>query len=99
MITLLNDASDVSILDSELGIKAEITDQQSLRIVMKDAGSLFSALISTLVRAGIKVEFINVQKPTLDDVFLKYTTTNEAESQEEGWRNIRDVRRTFRQMG
>jgi hypothetical protein len=68
---------------------------------MKDVGSLFSTLVSTLLKAGINVESVDVQKPTLDDVFLKYAGTriHEAESQEEGWRNIRDVRRTFRQMG
>lgn len=89
------------VLDRELGIRAQVTDNRSLRILMKDVESSFSALITTLVRAGIEVESINVQKPTLDDVFLKYagTRTNEAELQEEGWKNIRDVRRTFRQMG
>jgi ABC-2 type transport system ATP-binding protein len=100
--TLLDDPSiAVSTLERELGIKAEITDQRSLRIVMKDVGSLFSTLVSTLLKAGINVESVDVQKPTLDDVFLKYAGTriHEAESQEEGWRNIRDVRRTFRQMG
>jgi ABC-2 type transport system ATP-binding protein len=91
----------VSVLDRELGIKAQVADNRSLCIVTKDVETSFSALITTLVRAGIEVKSINVQKPTLDDVFLKYagTRTNEAESQEEGWKNIRDVRRTFRQMG
>jgi ABC-2 type transport system ATP-binding protein len=92
----------VSIIASEMGIKAEIIDQHSLRIEVKDVESLFSKLISTLVNAGIRVESIDVQKPTLDDVFLKYAGTriHEAESQkEEGWKNIRNVRRTFRQMG
>jgi uncharacterized protein DUF4162 len=91
----------VSVLDRELGIKAQVADNRSLRIVTKDVETSFSALITTLVRAGIEVKSINVQKPTLDDVFLKYagTRTNGAESQEEGWKNIRDVRRTFRQMG
>jgi ABC-2 type transport system ATP-binding protein len=100
-IKTLDPAVTVSVLDREMGIKAQVTDNRSLRILMKDVESSFSALITTLVRAGIEVESINVQKPTLDDVFLKYagTRTNEAESQEEGWKNIRDVRRTFRQMG
>ncbi|HYA81928.1 MAG TPA: ABC transporter ATP-binding protein [Candidatus Bathyarchaeia archaeon] len=101
IIKTLDPVVAVSVLDRELGSKAQITDNRSLRIVMKDVESSFSALITTLVRAGIEVESLNVQKPTLDDVFLKYagTRTNESESQEEGWKNIRDVRRTFRQMG
>jgi hypothetical protein len=42
------------------------------------------------------VESIDIQKPTLDDVFLKYAGTRlrEAESQvedDEGWRNIRNT--------
>ena len=100
-IKTLDPAVTVSVLDREMGIKAQVTDNQSLRIVMKDVENSFSALITTLVSAGIEVESINVQKPTLDDVFLKYAgaRTNGAGSQEEGWKNIRDVRRTFRQMG
>jgi ABC-2 type transport system ATP-binding protein len=70
-IKTLDPAVTVSVLDRELGVKAQLTDNRSLRIVMKDVESSFSALITTLVRAGIEVESINVQKPTLDDVFLK----------------------------
>ena len=101
-IKTLDPTVAVSVLERKLGIKAQVTDKQSLRIVMKDVESSFSALITTLVKAGIEMESINVQKPTLDDVFLKYAgtrTNEEAESQEEGWKNIRDVRRTFKQMG
>ena len=45
---------------------------------------------------------IDVQTPTLDDVFLQYAGTRiqEDESQTiESWKSIRNVRRTFRQMG
>jgi ABC-2 type transport system ATP-binding protein len=100
--SVTNPYTAISILDRELGgIKAEIVGhQQHLRVVLKDK-SMFSLLLSTLVKEGIEVESIDIQKPTLDDVFLKYAGTRiyEAESQEQGWKNIRDVRRTFRQMG
>jgi hypothetical protein len=67
MIKTLDPAVAVSVLDREIGIKAQITDKRSLLIVIKGVESSFSALITTLVRAGIRVESINVQKPTLDE--------------------------------
>jgi ABC-2 type transport system ATP-binding protein len=92
----------ISIIDREMGIKAEIVDDVSLRIILKDADSLFSKLLNTLVNAGIRLDSIDMQTPTLDDVFLQYAGTRiqEAESQAmESWKSIRNVRRTFRQMG
>jgi ABC-2 type transport system ATP-binding protein len=105
--TLSNPLTAISILESEIGIKAKIVvdQQQHLRLVMKNGKCTFSELLSTLVNAGIKVESIDIQKPTLDDVFLKYagTSIHEAETLQQqgegGWRNTRDVRRTFKQMG
>jgi ABC-2 type transport system ATP-binding protein len=95
-------SSAISIIGRELGSKAEIVDDLSLRIILKDVDSLFSKLLSILIKAGIRLDSIDVQKPTLDDVFLQYAGTRiqEAESQTmESWKSIRNVRRTFRQMG
>jgi len=92
----------ISIIGSKMGIKTEVVDDMSLRIILKDVESLFSRLLRTLVNAGIRVDSIEVQKPTLDDVFLQYAGTRiqEAELQTiESWKSIRNVRRTFRQMG
>jgi ABC-2 type transport system ATP-binding protein len=77
--TLTNPLTAISVLESELGIKAKIVvdqQQQYLCLVLKDTKSTFSELLSTLVNAGIKVGSIDVQKPTLDDVFLKYAGTS-----------------------
>lgn len=103
--TLTNPLTAISILDSEMGIRAKLVDQehqQYLRLVLKDIKNMFPDLLSTFVNAGIKVESIDIQKPTLDDVFLKYAgkRIHEVESQKEEeeieeWKNIRNVRRRF----
>ncbi len=79
-------------------------EERYLRLVLKDAKSTFPDLLSTFVKAGVKVESIDIQQPTLDDVFLKYAGTRiheaEAQQQEEGdageeWKNIKSIRRRF----
>jgi ABC-2 type transport system ATP-binding protein len=116
--TLSNPLTAMSILETKMGIKAEIVDNGNsnhhlgeqneqghyLRLVLKDVKNMYSMLLNTIVNTGIKVESIDIQRSTLDDVFLKYAGTRlqEAESREqedEVWRNIRNVRRTFKQMG
>lgn len=53
-------------------------------------------LLESLNEAGVKVQSVSIKKPTLDDVFLKYTGTRIEEGS--SWDETRQVRRTFRRL-
>ena len=58
--------------------------------------SLIPHLLDTLKTNGVEVEAVSLKKPTLDDVFLKYTGARIEEG--ETWTEARKTRRTFRRL-
>lgn len=52
------------------------------------------AIVKSYERAGLPIASISVSKPTLDDVFLKYTTTRIEEA--EAYGQARSIRRSFK---
>jgi ABC-2 type transport system ATP-binding protein len=65
-------------------------------LLVSSGESLIPHLIESLTATGIKVEAVSLKKPTLDDVFLKYTGTRIEAG--ESWTETRRARRTFRRM-
>jgi len=65
-------------------------------LVVANGESLIPHLLDTLKASGVEVEAVSLKKPTLDDVFLKYTGARI----EEGvtWTETRRTRRTFRRL-
>ena len=61
-------------------------------------------LVESLNAKGVQIESVSLKKPTLDDVFLKYTGTKieagtEIEVEAAGsLRAVRRTRRTFRRL-
>ncbi len=87
-------------LGKEPGVQVAAVGNGSLSVVVGDSESSVPVLLVSLSKAGIAVSAISAQKPTLDDVFLKYAGSRMQEAEAgSDWRQIRQVRRTFRRMG
>jgi ABC-2 type transport system ATP-binding protein len=70
------------------GAKAEV----SIVVKMK-AEQAVPAVVRAYEAAGVDLASVSVSKPTLDDVFLKFTKTRIGEAE---YRNARSARRSFR---
>jgi len=81
----------------ELGyaIISESTDGH-LDLVVSNGENLIPHLLDTLKTNGVEVDAVSLKKPTLDDVFLKYTGARMEEG--ETWKETRRTRRTFRRL-
>ena len=65
-------------------------------LLVSNGERLIPDLMESLKTKGIEVEAVSLKKPTLDDVFLKYTGTRIEAG--ESWIETRRTRRTFRRM-
>jgi ABC-2 type transport system ATP-binding protein len=65
-------------------------------LVVTSGETLIPHLLETLKASGMEVEAVSLKKPTLDDVFLKYTGSRINEG--ENWVEARRERRTFRRL-
>ena len=65
-------------------------------LVVSNGENLIPRLLDTLKTSGIEVEAVSLKKPTLDDVFLRYTGARIEEG--ETWTETRRTRRTFRRL-
>jgi len=61
------------ILKAVPGVKNVIDADNGVVAYAKNAGQIIADLVTTLDRAGIKLSFLSVSSPTLDDVFLRQT--------------------------
>jgi ABC-2 type transport system ATP-binding protein len=65
-------------------------------LLVSNGEKLIPHLIESLKTRGVEVDAVSLKKPTLDDVFLKYTGTRIEAG--ESWIETRRTRRTFRRM-
>jgi ABC-2 type transport system ATP-binding protein len=66
-------------------------------LLVDNGEKLIPQLVESLQAKGIEVESVSLKKPTLDDVFLKYTGAR-IESEDSTFKQARQTRRTFRRM-
>ena len=66
-------------------------------IVVSNAENLIPHLLDSLKTRGVQVEAVSLKKPTLDDVFLKYTGAR-IDEKEGSFAETRKARRTFRRF-
>ncbi|MGD0779964.1 MAG: ATP-binding cassette domain-containing protein [Dehalococcoidales bacterium] len=66
-------------------------------LLVDNGEKLIPQLVESLQAKGIEVESVSLKKPTLDDVFLKYTGAR-IESEDSTFKQVRQTRRTFRRM-
>jgi ABC-2 type transport system ATP-binding protein len=68
----------------------------SFELVVSDGEHVIPHLLETLRSSGVEVESVSLKRPTLDDVFQKYTGAKISEDQT--WVAARKTRRTFRKL-
>jgi ABC-2 type transport system ATP-binding protein len=67
-----------------------------LDLLVSGGESVIPSLLESLKGAGVEVESVSLKKPSLDDVFLKYTGTRMDER--DTWASARKSRRTLRKL-
>jgi ABC-2 type transport system ATP-binding protein len=65
-------------------------------IFVSNGERLIPHILESLKARGVEVEAVSLKKPSLDDVFLKYTGTRIEAG--DSWKEARRTRRTFRRM-
>jgi len=82
----------------ELGYRAlsEPATNHTVSILVSNGERLIPLLLDSLKASGVEVETVSLKKPTLDDVFLKYTGTRIDER--DTWESTRRSRRTMRKL-
>ena len=71
-------------------------DQDIIKIQTDHAESALPKLMDFFSKSGLRIESISISRPTLDDVFTKYTKSTLTENQGEGmFREARMTRRSF----
>jgi len=65
-------------------------------ILVTNGEHLIPHILESLKARGVEVEAVSLKKPSLDDVFLKYTGTRIEAG--DSWKEARRTRRTFRRM-
>ncbi len=99
VVTVVSKATDFGDKLKGLGysVISEPSEEQ-VDLLVTDGERLIPQLLDTLKTAGVEVEAVSLKKPSLDDVFLKYTGSRMGEGENENWRRARKERRTFRRL-
>ncbi|MDD5289499.1 MAG: ATP-binding cassette domain-containing protein [Dehalococcoidales bacterium] len=97
VVSITTKNAECSIKLKELGysIISEPSNGQC-DVIVSDGEKLIPHLLESLRGSGVEVDAVSLKKPTLDDVFLKYTGARIAEG--EMWREANRARRTFRRL-
>jgi ABC-2 type transport system ATP-binding protein len=66
-------------------------------LLVNNGEKLIPSLVESLQAQGIEVDSVSLKKPTLDDVFLKYTGAR-IDTEDTSFKQARQTRRTFRRM-
>ena len=100
LIEVKDSAEKAAVLLEKDGVMVNVVNEKSISLVVESAERRLAGFIENLVDSKIQVEAISSQKPTLDDVFLKYVGSRmgAVESGEE-WQQVRQIRRTMKRMG
>jgi ABC-2 type transport system ATP-binding protein len=68
----------------------------TVELLVANGEAAIPQLVEALRTKGIEVDSVSLKKPTLDDVFMKYTGARISEG--ESWSQTRMTRRTFRRL-
>jgi ABC-2 type transport system ATP-binding protein len=97
VLSITSKASNLLAIVKELGysIIAESPDG-IVELLVANGEATIPHLVEALRAKGAEVDSVSLKKPTLDDVFLKYTGARIGEG--ESWTEARRTRRTFRRL-
>jgi ABC-2 type transport system ATP-binding protein len=80
----------------ELGYVTIDSVNGEVDILVDNGEAVIPRLVEAVRVKGVEIESVSLKKPSLDDVFLKYTGARIDDS--ESWMQTRRMRRTFRRM-
>ncbi len=97
VLTITSRAPNLSAVVKELGYSTISESSNGTADILVTNGEVaIPHLVEAFRAKGVEVDSVSLQKPTLDDVFLKYTGARIDDS--EGWRQTRRMRRSFRRL-
>jgi ABC-2 type transport system ATP-binding protein len=93
LVTVKTSTAPPSSVPADLGHVTEV-DDYSLKVVSPNGEAALPQIIDYLRNQGVGVKGISLSSPSLDDVFLKYTTSQGLEAKG-SFRETREARKTF----
>jgi ABC-2 type transport system ATP-binding protein len=97
ILSVSSQARDLPAVVKELGYSTmgEPSDG-TVELLVANGEAIIPRLLENLRAKGIEIASVSLKKPTLDDVFLKYTGARIGEGG--SWKQARMTRRTFRRL-
>jgi ABC-2 type transport system ATP-binding protein len=97
VLSIVSKAPNLSVIVKELGYSTIAESSNgTVELLVANGEAAIPQLVEALRTKGVEVDSVSLKKPTLDDVFMKYTGARISEG--EGWRQARMTRRTFRRL-
>jgi ABC-2 type transport system ATP-binding protein len=97
VLSVVSRAPDLPAIIKELGYSAIAESSNgAVELLVANGEAAIPQLVQALRANGIEVDSVSLKKPTLDDVFRKYTGARISE--DEGWKQARMTRRTVRRL-
>jgi ABC-2 type transport system ATP-binding protein len=84
---------------AELGYTLMPRSDGPAQIIVADGERQIPQILERLKGSGVAVESVSLKKPTLDDVFLKYTGARMDQGQGDSFLDATRTRRTIRRLG
>ena len=94
LITVKTTKRPPASIPAELGTVAGV-EETSLKIVSSAGEAALPQILDYLRGQGIGIAAVSMSSPSLDDVFLKYTTSGPAPEQRGSFRETREARKAF----
>jgi ABC-2 type transport system ATP-binding protein len=97
VLSIISKAPNLPAIVKELGYSTIAESSNgTVELLVANGEAAIPQLVEALRTKGVEVDSVSLQKPTLDDVFMKYTGARISEG--ESWSQTRMTRRTFRRL-
>jgi ABC-2 type transport system ATP-binding protein len=97
VLTIISKAFNLPAIVKELGYSTIAESSNgTVELLVANGEAAIPQLVEALRTKGAEVDSVSLKKPTLDDVFMKYTGARISEG--ESWSQARMTRRTFRRL-
>lgn len=97
VLSITSKAPNLPAIVKELGYSTIAESSNgTVELLVVNGEAAIPQLVEALRTKGVEVDSVSLKKPTLDDVFMKYTGARISEG--EGWRQARMTRRTFQRL-
>ena len=97
VLSIISKAPNLPATVKELGYSTIAESSNgTVELLVANGEAAIPQLVEALRTKGVEVDSVSLKKPTLDDVFMKYTGARITEG--ESWSQTRITRRTFRRL-